>query len=42
LLALGFAALEDFSRTPEMPEIAEVRALLEQLEGGVSEIVAGG
>jgi hypothetical protein len=34
-------ALEGFSPTSEMPEIAEAQAPLEQLEGGDSQIIAG-
>jgi predicted ATPase len=40
-LAILASALEGFSPTPEMLEIAEGQALLEQLEGGDSQIVAG-
>jgi hypothetical protein len=32
-------ALEGFSSTPEMPEIAEAQALLEQFESGDSQVV---
>jgi class 3 adenylate cyclase/predicted ATPase len=39
--ALLAPALEGFSSTPEMREIAEAQALLEQLEGGDNQIIAG-